>query len=276
MPTSLSGGMSGERGARFLGGELAIRHDGDRETLAAPGHAARMLQDERPSASGERAFDALGADPVAASLKLNESVNFLTVELYRQIKALQDQGKVTDATLREGTTDHWGPRAFSSGFPRPITAVRWLTDPASVTKPATSWWFLDKPLVLAPGETLQIRFSDAQIASLRAMLSLMQQELDMNQPLLAQGDVSRADILRMQRSVSDINAQIVNVRNKYLQDLQAEYTRTEEELVAAREILAQRTDMLNDTEIRAPTDGIVKNVRLTTIGGVLPPIATAP
>jgi adhesin transport system membrane fusion protein len=110
-----------------------------------------------------------------------------------------------------------------------------------------------------------------QIASLRAMLSLMQQELDMNQPLLAQGDVSRADILRMQRSVSDINAQIVNVRNKYLQDLQAEYTRTEEELVAAREILAQRTDMLNDTEIRAPTDGIVKNVRLTTIGGVLRP-----
>ena len=93
----------------------------------------------------------------------------------------------------------------------------------------------------------------------------------MNQPLLAQGDVSRADILRMQRSVSDINAQIVNVRNKYLQDLQAEYTRTEEELVAAREILAQRTDMLNDTEIRAPTDGIVKNVRLTTIGGVLRP-----
>ena len=48
-----------------------------------------------------------------------------------------------------------------------------------------------------------------QIASLRAMLSLMQQELDMNQPLLAQGDVSRADILRMQRSVSDVTRQAV-------------------------------------------------------------------
>lgn len=110
-----------------------------------------------------------------------------------------------------------------------------------------------------------------QISSLQSMLALMQQELDMNLPLLKQGDVSRADVLRLQRGVSDIRAQIVNVRNKYLQDLQLEYTKTEEDLVTAREILAQRQDALKDTEIKAPTDGIVKNVRLTTIGGVLRP-----
>ena len=110
-----------------------------------------------------------------------------------------------------------------------------------------------------------------QIGSLQSMLALMQQELDMNLPLLKQGDVSRADVLRLQRGVSDIRAQIVNVRNKYLQDLQLEYTKTEEDLVSAREILAQRQDALKDTEIKAPTNGIVKNVRLTTIGGVLRP-----
>ena len=60
--------------------------------------AIRLEQAGGPAvAATVKAFDALGADPVAASLKLNESVNFLTVELYRQIKALQDQGKVTDA-----------------------------------------------------------------------------------------------------------------------------------------------------------------------------------
>ena len=110
-----------------------------------------------------------------------------------------------------------------------------------------------------------------QISSLQSMLALMQQELDMNLPLLKQGDVSRADVLRLQRGVSDIRAQIVNVLNKYLQDLQLEYTKTEEDLVTAREILAQSPDALKDTEIKAPTDGIVKNVRLTTIGGVLRP-----
>jgi membrane fusion protein, adhesin transport system len=110
-----------------------------------------------------------------------------------------------------------------------------------------------------------------QLGSLREMHRLIKQELDLNMPLLAQGDVARADILRMQRSVADIEAQIVNVRNKYLQDLQAEYAKTEEDLVSAREILNQRSDALKDTRIVAPVDGIVKNIRLTTLGGVLRP-----
>jgi adhesin transport system membrane fusion protein len=108
-----------------------------------------------------------------------------------------------------------------------------------------------------------------QLSSLRGMLGLMKQELQMNMPLLEQGDVSRADVLRLQRGVSDIESQMVNVRNKYIQDLQAEYTKTEEDLVTAREVLAQRGDALEDTRIVAPVDGIVKNVRLTTLGGVL-------
>ncbi|MEO6092669.1 MAG: HlyD family efflux transporter periplasmic adaptor subunit [Novosphingobium sp.] len=110
-----------------------------------------------------------------------------------------------------------------------------------------------------------------EIASLQGMHGLMQQELDMNMPLLRQGDVSKADVLRLRRGVSDIESQIVNARNKYVQDLQAEYARTEEELVSAREVLAQRSDALKATTITAPVDGIVKNVRLTTVGGVLRP-----
>jgi lambda family phage tail tape measure protein len=42
-------------------------------------------------------FVALGKDPVSASVKLNETTNFLTLSLYRQIKALDDQGKSADA-----------------------------------------------------------------------------------------------------------------------------------------------------------------------------------
>ncbi len=110
-----------------------------------------------------------------------------------------------------------------------------------------------------------------QIKSLESMLSLMQQELQMNMPLLETGDVSKADILRLRRSVSDLQSQIVNANNKYLQDLQTEYTKTEEDLVAARELLAQRSDALADTEIKAPVDGLVRNIILTTIGGVLRP-----
>jgi adhesin transport system membrane fusion protein len=110
-----------------------------------------------------------------------------------------------------------------------------------------------------------------QVSALQEMRGLLRQELDLNLPLLKQGDVARADILRMQRGVSDIESQLVNVRNRYLQELQAEYAKTEEDLVTAREVLNTRRESLKYTQIRAPVDGIVQNVRLTTIGGVLRP-----
>jgi adhesin transport system membrane fusion protein len=111
----------------------------------------------------------------------------------------------------------------------------------------------------------------ADIGALRKMLGLVRKELDMNQPLLANGDVSRSEVMRLERTVAEVESQIVNRQNKYLQDLQAEYAKVEEELVTAEQNLTQRLSSLEDTELEAPTDGIVKNIRLTTIGGVLRP-----
>ena len=42
-------------------------------------------------------FAELGKNPLEASVKLNESTNFLTMSLYEQIKALEEQGKKTEA-----------------------------------------------------------------------------------------------------------------------------------------------------------------------------------
>lgn len=109
------------------------------------------------------------------------------------------------------------------------------------------------------------------IGALRRMLRLVEQELAMNRPLLEFGDVSRSEIIRLERSVADFEGQIANRQNKYLQDLQAEYAKVDEDLVTAEQTLTQRQSAFAVTKLEAPTDGIVKNVRLTTIGGVLRP-----
>lgn len=111
----------------------------------------------------------------------------------------------------------------------------------------------------------------SQIRSLQTMLGLVREELEMNVPLVKSGDVSRSEVLRMQRSASDLEGQIVTRRTEYLQELQAEYAETEQELAAAEQQLRQRQALLKGTEIRSPTDGVIANVRLTTIGGVLGP-----
>lgn len=111
----------------------------------------------------------------------------------------------------------------------------------------------------------------SQIHTLEEVKELMRQEMAMNRPLIATGDVSRTEILRIERSLADVGGQIANRRAQYVQDLQAEYTKVSDDLVTAEQTLAQRRDSLAYSRLVAPTAGIVKNIRLTTVGGVLRP-----
>jgi adhesin transport system membrane fusion protein len=111
----------------------------------------------------------------------------------------------------------------------------------------------------------------SDLSALRSMRMLMQEELNLNLPLVKSGDVARSEVIRMQRGMVDVDGQISGKQAKYIQDLQTEFAKVEEELVTAQQVMAQREDALKATDLIAPTDGIVKNVRLTTVGGVLRP-----
>ncbi|MBS0503867.1 MAG: HlyD family efflux transporter periplasmic adaptor subunit [Proteobacteria bacterium] len=112
---------------------------------------------------------------------------------------------------------------------------------------------------------------NADIGALGAQLRLAQQELNLNRPLVGSGDIARAEILRLQRSVSDIAGQMASRRSRYLADLQTEYAQTQEQLTTAEQALTQRSDQLNNAEMRAPAAGVVSNLRISTVGAVLRP-----
>ncbi|AON55274.1 biotin/lipoyl-binding protein [Herbaspirillum seropedicae] len=80
---------------------------------------------------------------------------------------------------------------------------------------------------------------DQDLASLQDMLGLANQELEMNKSLERTGDVGRADVLRLQRNVADIRAQINNKRNKYFQEALVDMTKVQEDLNTQREQLAE-------------------------------------
>ncbi|CAM3193707.1 HlyD family efflux transporter periplasmic adaptor subunit [Janthinobacterium lividum] len=110
---------------------------------------------------------------------------------------------------------------------------------------------------------------DQDVLSLQNMRVLADRELQMNLSLEATGDVGHGEILRLRRSVADLNAQITNKRNKYFQDAQAEMTKAQEDLNTQGEMLRDRSQLLEHTELMAPADGIVKNIKITTIGAVI-------
>lgn len=110
-----------------------------------------------------------------------------------------------------------------------------------------------------------------ELSALQKAEELIRDELQLNLPLVKTGDVSRTEVIRLQRQLVDIQGQIANRRNKYMQDSQAELVKAEEELAGVQQILAQRKEQLVWTEIFSPMDGVVRNVRLTTLGGVARP-----
>ena len=112
---------------------------------------------------------------------------------------------------------------------------------------------------------------EQDIQNLEQMHTLAKRELKLSMPLLKTGDVSMAEILKLQRQVADFDSQIINKKNKYFQDIQAELSKVSEDLSSTEQLLAQRKDQLDHMELRAPGNGIVKNVRVTTLGGVIKP-----
>jgi len=110
-----------------------------------------------------------------------------------------------------------------------------------------------------------------ELKALEEMKALVAQELTMNLPLVSSGDVSRTEVLRLQRQVADMQSQMTNKRNKYFQDAQAELNKVDEDLAGVQQLMAQRKNLMDQTELRAPLRGVVMNVRITTQGGVIRP-----
>lgn len=110
---------------------------------------------------------------------------------------------------------------------------------------------------------------NGDIGSLQRMLKIADRELQINSRLVATFDVSVAEVLRLERAAADISAQITNRRNKYFQDSQTEMTKAQEDLNTQQELLRDRIQVLDHTELLSPANGIVNNIRATTLGAVL-------
>lgn len=111
-----------------------------------------------PIADTVKSLSELGKAPLEAAIKLNESQNFLTTSVYRQIKALTEQGKTTAAAALAQET--WA--AAQNTRADQLTARLGLIERAwaGVTGAAKSAW--DAMLNIGREDTLQERLARAQ------------------------------------------------------------------------------------------------------------------
>lgn len=111
---------------------------------------------------------------------------------------------------------------------------------------------------------------EESIAGLKQALTLVQQELRMTEPLVAKGAASEVEVLRLKRQANDLQNQINDIRNKYYVDAREQLSKSTTDVETQQQVVRGKSDTLSRTVFKAPVRGVVKEIDVMTLGGVIP------
>lgn len=99
--------------------------------------------------------------------------------------------------------------------------------------------------------------------------ALLDREIAVTEPMAKMGVVSEVELLRLKRQSSDLALRITERKNKFMADANTELVRVEADLAQSEENMQARADPVERASIEAPVYGIVKNIKVNTIGGIV-------
>ena len=108
-----------------------------------------------------------------------------------------------------------------------------------------------------------------ELRILRTAVQLSQEEVELVQQLVGTGDVNRSEAIRTQHTLNQAESRLIVRKNRFFEEASSELTRVGDEISQNEQILAQRKQQLDDSVFVAQVAGVVKNIRVTTVGGVL-------
>lgn len=114
------------------------------------------------------------------------------------------------------------------------------------------------------------QLADSQ-AELRDALVSVNKELEITQRLEKSGAASHVEVLRLQRQKSDLGLRITDLRSQYYVQAREALSKSNAEVDMLLAVIKGREDSVSRMTVRSPMRGIVKNIQVTTIGGVIPP-----
>lgn len=111
----------------------------------------------------------------------------------------------------------------------------------------------------------------AELKVLREGVDLSRRELSLVSALRSQGDASGAELLRAERTLNEAESRLINRRNQYYEEARQELAKAEDDIAQTEQQLISRQEEQDNSIFRAQLPGVVKNIRVTTVGGVLRP-----
>ncbi|WP_251977455.1 HlyD family type I secretion periplasmic adaptor subunit [Salinicola avicenniae] len=108
-------------------------------------------------------------------------------------------------------------------------------------------------------------------ASLDHEIDMASRRLNLIQPLVQRQAVSEMEQLQLQQDIASLRGKRAEIQNSYVQDAYTELTDKKGELASLEQVLVQRQDQYQRTELRSPVHGRINAINYTTRGGVVPP-----
>lgn len=102
-------------------------------------------------------------------------------------------------------------------------------------------------------------------------LGLYRREEMILQRLVKSGASSEVELIRLKRTISELESKKQELRNEYVVNAREQLAEVNKELEELESVIRARDDALQRAKVVSPVRGIVKNIEVNTIGGVIAP-----
>lgn len=109
------------------------------------------------------------------------------------------------------------------------------------------------------------------LTGIESSLKLVRSELAITENLAKIGASSRVEVLRLNRQRSELELKATEARSEYMVHAREDLAKANAEAQMLSAVIRGRSDSLSRLTLRSPVRGIVKDIEVSTIGGVVPP-----
>ena len=102
-------------------------------------------------------------------------------------------------------------------------------------------------------------------------LALYRREEVILQRLVKSGASGEVELIRLKRTISELESKKQELRNEYVVNAREQLAEVNKELEELESVMRARDDALQRAKVVSPVRGIVKNIEVNTIGGVIAP-----
>jgi len=131
-------------------------------------------------------------------------------------------------------------------------------------------------LVTAETEAFEFRrrLLEEGVQSINRSIGLVGRELKISQDMAAKGLMSDVELMRLNRQVNELQQQRQERISRFRQEAASELVKVQNELAQVDEQMVVRQDAFARTVLKSPVHGVVKSIKISTVGGVIASGAT--